>query len=152
MSYDWAPAAEDFEAIKNWYDRWSGYVAAVDFVPARDLFDPDVAGFGTHMDIVQGRDNLEQLQWRQVWPTIDGFRFRTEVLKVGVSPDRCMALGLCPWESTGFHADGGAFDRPGRASVAFARDDISAPWLGIHSHFSLNPGTPPVSHGKPADG
>ena len=151
MTSGWHPPAEDFEALRAWFDRWGALVAAVDFVPARDLFEATVAGFGTHRDVVQGLDRLEAEQWRRVWPTIEDFRFHSEDLVAEVAPDRLMAIGLCTWSSTGRHADGTAFPRPGRATVAFARPAVEAPWKGIHTHISLNPGTPQRSYGtRPA--
>lgn len=148
MSYDWNPPAADVAALRTWFDTWGPLVDAVDFVPARALFEPNVASFGTRMDVVEGLDNLEANQWRRVWPTIENFRFHTEGIRVGVSPDGLMAMGLCAWSSTGRHEEGSAFERPGRATVVFARPNREAVWKGIHTHISLNPGTPQVSHGK----
>jgi len=147
LSYDWNPPAADVEELRQWFNTWWPLVDVVDFVPARDLFEGSVAAFGTRMDVVEGLENLENNQWRGVWPTIEDFRFHTDTLKVGVSPDRLMAMGLCVWSSTGFHEDGSRFDRPGRATVVFARPDVSSPWKGIHTHISLNPGTPQRSFG-----
>ena len=65
----------DKQAIANWFSTWEKLIGRVDYALARDLFDSDVIGFGTHMDTVKGLDHLEQDQWRHVWPTIDGFRF-----------------------------------------------------------------------------
>ncbi|MBT3332858.1 MAG: SnoaL-like domain-containing protein [Rhodospirillaceae bacterium] len=148
MSYDWNAPAEDVAALRHWFDTWGPLVSAVDFVPARALFADNVTGFGTRMDIVTGLENLEQNQWRQVWPTIENFHFLTEDMRVGVSPDRRMAMGLCGWTSIGLHEDGSKFSRPGRATVVFARDTLAAPWQGIHTHISLNPGTPQVSYAE----
>ncbi len=90
----------------------------------------------------------EDEQWRAVWPTIEDFRFHSEGLKVGVSPDRLMAVGLCRWSSRGRHQDGTGFTRPGRATVVFARPAPDRPWQAIHTHISLNPNTPQRSHGQ----
>ena len=50
------------------------------------------------------------------------------------------------WTSTGAHEDGTPFLRPGRCTVTLRRADPTSPWLGTHTHFSLNRGTPAVSH------
>ena len=134
--------------IKDWFDRWSGYVAAVDFTAARDLFHPDVIGFGTYMDYVRGLDALETQQWRSIWGTIADFRFATEHLICGASADGLQAWAITPWTSTGFHEDGSTYERPGRATVLFIRDDSGSPWLAIHTHISLAPNTPQRSHGN----
>ena len=146
--------------IKAWFDAWSDHVAAVDFAAARPLFHPDVVGFGTYMDYVHGLDALEQQQWRSIWGTIADFRFATERLLCGVSArgalgaghDGLQAWGVTPWTSTGFHADGSPYERPGRATVIFVRASPDAPWLAIHTHISLSPGTPQRSHGRPPTG
>jgi len=136
------------DELTAWFDAWDDYVDAVDFVAARALFHPDVVGFGTRMEYVAGLENLEQQQWRTVWGTIAGFKFLTERLISGVSPDGLLAYGIVPWSSTGFHEDGTPFERPGRATVLFTRDGQDALWRAIHTHISLDPGTPQRSHGS----
>ena len=137
---------EQRSEIKAWFDEWSGHVAAVDFESARALFHPEVVGFGTYMEYVHGLDALEQQQWRSIWGTIAGFRFLTDCLICGVSANGLQAWGITPWTSTGFHEDGEPYERPGRATVLFLREDPVAPWLAIHTHISLSPGTPQRSH------
>ena len=138
----------DRQAISDWFSSWDKLVDGVDFVPARDLFDPEVIGFGTRMDIVSGIDNLETAQWRHVWPTIEGFRFDLSTLHCMVSPDRLQAVGIALWRSKGSHEDGSAFERPGRATVVFRRESADDPWRAAHTHISLNPGTPQRSWGN----
>ena len=148
MTFTWNVPEDDFNAIRQWFAEWSVNVAEVDFVPARALFEDNVAGFGTHMDVVEGLDALENGQWRSVWPTIEDFSFNLPSLKVAISPDRRLAMGIITFASTGIGADGHRFNRPGRATVAFARPRRNAAWKAIHSHVSLTPGTPAPSHGN----
>ncbi|MEQ8587607.1 MAG: nuclear transport factor 2 family protein [Thalassobaculaceae bacterium] len=148
MTFTWNTPEEDRVAIETWFAAWSEQVAAVDFAPALDLFEDNIASFGTHMDVVEGLDRLADNQWRNVWPTIEDFRWNLDTLKVGVSPDRLFALGVITFSSTGIAEDGGRFDRPGRGTVAFARPTVDAAWKGVHTHVSLNPGTPQKSHGR----
>jgi ketosteroid isomerase-like protein len=140
--------SSDHDSIATWFRRWSGLVASVDFAPARALFAPDVVAFGTFQHHLRGLDALEAEQWRQVWPTIEDFRFELDTLVTGVSPDRLMGFGAIMWSSTGIAGDGSRFDRPGRCTVVLRRDRVEAPWLGIHTHFSLGRGVPQRSHGK----
>lgn len=139
--------SEDHDSIADWFARWSDLVAGVDFVPARDLFAEDVVAFGTFQHHLRGRDALEAEQWRNVWPTIEDFRFEIDTLVSEVSPDRLMAYGAIMWSSTGIAEDGSRFDRPGRCTIVFRRAALDAPWHGIHSHFSLGRGVPQRSHG-----
>ncbi|NQW12404.1 MAG: nuclear transport factor 2 family protein [Alphaproteobacteria bacterium] len=148
MAFTWDVPAEDRATIRAWFATWGTQVADVDFAPAKALFEDNIASFGTHMDVVEGLDHLADRQWRSVWPAIEDFRWNLETLKVGVSPDRLFAIGIVTFASTGLHADGSRFDRPGRATVAFARSSTDDPWKGVHTHVSLNPGTPSPSHGK----
>jgi ketosteroid isomerase-like protein len=144
-------ASADETAIADWFAAWDKLVDGVDFVPARELFDPGVIGFGPRMDTVKGLDLLERDQWRRVWPTIDGFEFDLSTLECLVSPDRLQAVGIVVWSSTGYGEGGTPFDRPGRATVVFRRANAADPWKAIHTHISLNPGTPQRSHGdRPA--
>ena len=151
MAFTWNTPEEDRAAIERWFATWSGQVADVDFAPAMDLFADNIASFGTHMDVVEGLQALADNQWRKVWPTIEDFRWNLETLKVGVSPDRLFAIGIITFSSTGIAEDGSRFDRPGRGTVAFARSSVDGDWAGVHTHISLNPGTPQKSHGaRPA--
>lgn len=138
----------DATAIRDWFMTWDSYVRARDYEGARTLFQPDVVGFGTHMRVVNGLDHLEQSQWRNVWGTIEDFRFIIDELRSGVSDDGLQAWAVVPWTSTGFHEDGASFDRPGRATVIFTRETPDAPWRAIHTHISLAPGTPQKSFGN----
>ena len=135
-------------AIREWFGTWGSLVAGVDYVSARDLFHPDVIGFGTFMDVVRGLDRLEAQQWRSIWPTIGDFRCLVDQLVSDVSDDGKHAYGIVPWTSTGFHEDGSTYDRPGRATVLFTREHESDPWRAIHTHISLAPGTPQKSFGS----
>ena len=130
--------------IGAWFSTLERCVRAVDYTTARGIFAPDVVSFGTRADLVSGLDSLQENQWSGVWPMIDGFTFDLGQLVTGA--DGGLAWGAVPWTSMGFHEDGSSFVRPGRATVTFARRE--GRWLAIHTHFSLNPGTPPRSHGR----
>ena len=134
---------DDLEDLRQWFGTWGACVAAVDFERARPLFSEDVIGFGTHAAFVIGLDALQKEQWEKIWPNISAFRFRIEDL--GGAIDGNAAWAAVPWSSTGYHEDGTAFDRPGRETVTFRK--VSGLWLGTHTHFSLNPGVPPRTHG-----
>jgi ketosteroid isomerase-like protein len=141
-------AEEDKRSVAEWYQRWSGYVAAVDFKPARELFAEDVIAFGTKVEVVASQPHLEREQWRSVWPSIEDFRFDTSTLEVITSPDRLMAMGALIFRSIGLQPGGQKFERNGRSTVTLMRDAVGAPWICTHSHISLKPGTPRISHGK----
>ena len=143
-------ADEDRRSVAEWYERWSGYVAAVDFAPAREMFAEDAIAFGTMVEVVASQPQLEREQWRSVWPSIEGFRFDTSTLEVVMSPDRLMAMGALIFRSTGLHPDAQKFERNGRSTVTLMRSAVSAPWICTHSHISLKPGTPGISHSKRA--
>ena len=148
MQFNWTPAPEDVGTVKAWLGTWQPCVRNVDFVPARALIADNVVSFGTHMDVVEGREALEQNQWRGVWPTIDDFAWDFENMRIGVSSDRLMAFLITTWTSSGFHEDGSHFDRPGRTTIILSRAGLAAPWRAVHTHLSLHPGTPQRSHGK----
>lgn len=128
----------------GWLERFSGYVREVDYASARTLFHPDLLAFGTHRDVLPSLDAWVNTQWDNVWPRTADFRFDLDATHILVSDDRAMAVVIAPWASTGFHPDGQAFDRPGRATMIFRRDGDG--WIGVHSHMSLNRGVPQTSH------
>ena len=63
--------------------------------------------------------------------------------RVLVSADRTMATVVAPWTSTGYARDGASFERPGRATMVFSKENGA--WLCTHSHMSLNRGVPQQS-------
>jgi ketosteroid isomerase-like protein len=128
----------------EWLDTFSGYVREVDYASARPLFHPDVLAFGTHNDVIPSLDEWVTSQWNNVWPKTTDFRFVLDQTSVLASPDGTTATVIAPWTSTGYHPDGSAFPRPGRATMIFSRDGDR--WLCVHSHMSLNRGVPQASH------
>ena len=143
-----AVADEDRRSVAEWYDRWGGFVADVNFKASRPLFAEDAVAFGSKVEMMTSQAQLEAEQWRAVWPSIEDYRFDTSTLEVIMSPHRLMAMGACIFRSTGLHPDGKKFERNGRATVTLMRTAAGAPWICTHSHISLKPGTPRMSHGK----
>ena len=139
-------ASEDHDSLAGWLAQWGECIAGLDFARARALFVPAVVGFGTWSDLLVGLDDLEARQWRAVWPAITDFRFDPGSIWTEVSPDRRLGHLAAGWISTGAREDGAAFERPGRCTVTLRRAGIDSPWLGTHTHFSLNRGTPAVSY------
>lgn len=138
--------AETAAFFRDWLETFSGHVREVDYASARPLFHPDVLAFGTHDDVISGIDTWIATQWDNVWPRTTDFRFQLDRARVLASPDAAMASVLAPWTSTGYHPDGTPFDRPGRATLVFARSPDG--WLCVHSHMSLNRGVPQRSHAE----
>jgi ketosteroid isomerase-like protein len=130
----------------DWLDTFAGYVREVDYAAARPLFDPQVLAFGTHRDVIAGVEQWIATQWDNVWPRTADFRFDLDRMRVLKSDDGGMAVVIAPWTSTGFHADGKPFDRPGRATMVYHKGGTG--WRCVHSHMSLNRGVPQASHGN----
>ena len=142
------PASEDLALIRDWFEELARHVRAVDFAAARHLFADDMVAFGTYSDFVVGRQAVETEQWRKVWPFIAEFRWRLDGLRAMVGGDRLSALGMAAFNSLGYSRDGASYARPGRATVAFRRAAIGAPWIAEHTHMSLFRGVPQQSFGR----
>jgi ketosteroid isomerase-like protein len=127
---------DDLAGVRAWFETLAAHVREVDFVGARPIFAPDMIAFGTFTDFMTGREAAETQQWRNVWPHIDGFRWRADI-KAIVSPDRLQAVGMGVFDSTGYRQDGTPYDRAGRATVVLVRAGADAPWLAQHTHLSL---------------
>ena len=130
-------------AIAEWFEKLGKYCASVDYESARAIFAEDVLSFGTRADIVSGLAPLQLNQWEGIWPNIQDFKINLETIHSG--GDQHHAWGLATWTSTGFLEDGSSFERPGRATVILERRQDR--WLSVHTHFSLNRGTPPRTYG-----
>ena len=139
---------EDVALIRRWFQRLTDHVQAVDYVGARLLFAEDLIAFGTFADFLTGRDATEKQQWRNIWGTIDHFRWRLDGMRTIVSADRRTAVGMIIFDSTGYNEDGVPYDRPGRATVVFGRAQIGTDWVAQHTHFSLFRGVPGRSFGN----
>jgi ketosteroid isomerase-like protein len=151
-------ADDPLEAVREWFARLSDCCARVDYAGARAIFAPDVASFGTKADIVSGLDLLQKNQWEGIWPNIANFRVDLSSVRGGGRDG--LAWGIAVWSSTGFHEDGKAYERPGRATVVLERRPEvlhsettgtgrpALAWLAVHTHFSLNPGAPPRTFGR----
>lgn len=140
------PTADDAtrSEILRWLDVFAGHVRAVDYAAARPMWHPDLLAFGTHRDVISGLETAIATQWDNVWPRTADFAFDLANTHVLAAPNGGMAVAVAPWTSTGFHPDGSRFDRPGRATMVFQRDE--AAWRCVHSHMSLNRGVPQASH------
>lgn len=132
--------------ILQWLEVFSGFVRAVDYAGARPMWHPELLAFGTYSDVIQGLETAIATQWDNVWPRTAQFAFNLAGTHVLASGDGSMAVAVTPWTSTGYAQDGTPFDRPGRATMVFARD--AAGWRCAHSHMSLNRGVPQASHGN----
>lgn len=133
--------ADPASAIPAWFERFGAFVRAEDYDAAIALVAADVQSFGTKAELVEGRDHLVEKQWKQIWPNIQDFTFNTPHV-YGTTE---LAWGAATWVSTGFDEDGTPFHRPGRATITFERRNHR--WLAVHTHFSLDPGIPPRTHG-----
>ena len=137
----------DHFTIRLWFQVWEKQVQNKDFEAAKKLFENDVVSFGTWMNVVEGLDKLYSDQWKNIWPTINNFKFVTNTLFIQISPDRLLANSILVWNSTGYKKNGNSFKRNGRATVVLKRSNLDNSWKGIHTHFSLNRGIPQESFG-----
>ena len=132
-------------ALLDWLDTFAGFVREVDYASARKLFHPDLLAFGTHRDVIPGLEAWIATQWDNVWPKTSDFRFDLQATQLLAAADGSMACAIAPWTSTGYERDGTPFERPGRATMVFAREGKR--WVCTHSHMSLNRGVPQASYG-----
>jgi ketosteroid isomerase-like protein len=123
--------------LEAWLEAFAERVRQVDPAGARSLFAPSLRGFGTRVFDADGRDAVEREQWRHVWPSTRGFGFELDALSVWLSPDARLASVAVPWRSTGISPDGTPFERRGRATLVLSR--AGGAWLGLHTHFSVDP-------------
>lgn len=142
------PDPDDLARVKAWFERLSSHVRAVDYAGARPIFADDMIAFGTFENFITGREKVEAAQWRNVWPVTSGFRFRMGDVRAIVSADRLTAIGMAVFDSTGYHEDGTAYERPGRTTVALSRRAIGEDWIADHTHMSLFRDVPSRSFGS----
>jgi ketosteroid isomerase-like protein len=142
------PDPDDLAKVKAWFELLSSHVRAVDFAGAQPIFADDMIAFGTFENFITGREKVEAAQWRNVWPVTSGFRFRMDDIRAIVSADRLTAIGMAVFDSTGYHEDGAAYERPGRTTVALSRRAVGEDWVADHTHMSLFRDVPSRSFGS----
>ena len=125
----------------EWLRQWENLINAADFESARPLFSPDVVSFGTLTGIMTGLDELETLQWREVWPTIKDFKFDDPMILLTGEPAHSAVI-ISLWHSKGKTIGGGWYDRKGRATLVLRLENSLL--VCCHSHLSMDPGMPPL--------
>lgn len=138
---------DDRHSVGAWLAHWGDLVAKVDFKRSRPMFAEDIVAFGSMVEMMTSQAALEREQWRNVWPTMEDYRYDLSTMEVVTSPDRLMAMAAVIFRSTGLNADKSKFQRDGRATVTLMRETVGAPSICTHTHVSLKPGTPGRSHG-----
>ena len=144
--------ADRVEELVAWFQEWQRCINDVDLDAARAMFDGNVVGFGTHKPLLIGIEELANEQWATIWGSITGFRFLLDESWTWQAADGLSGWGICPWSSTGYASDGTTFDRPGRATILFARTSTTDPWQAVHTHISLAPGVPQQTFGRRGGG
>jgi len=132
--------------IHCWLKKFALCVRALDFESGKKMFLQEIYCFGSIASTLSGIDDLVENQWKQVWPNISDFDFDYKNLHFKLSDNNNFACILCPWTSTGCHPGGNSFQRPGRLTLILIKDESQNKWLAYHTHYSLNPGTPPKTH------
>lgn len=126
------------EQVIHWLNDFAQAVRERDYDGGRSLMAPSCVGFGTVARRVICLDELVEQQWRDVWARTRAFRFDTDkaVIKIGDTFVICCML----WQSEGVDPDGGTFPRAGRSTIVLRIEGDEL--LGVHTHFSMMPGSP----------
>jgi ketosteroid isomerase-like protein len=122
-------------AATDWLKAFAQAVRDRDFEAGRRCFEDHAMGFGTVCVRADGVAELEQRQWRAVWPVNEGFDFDYDDVRVFGGKDT-LTVATC-WRSTGLPGSRQLGVRCGRASLVLQRRD--GVWRAVHSHFSLDP-------------
>jgi hypothetical protein len=130
--------------LRSWLNRFATAVRDREPSAAALLFQPQVIGFGSVASVTTSLEQLQSQQWGAIWPRSTGFAFEPDPW-VALSSDGCTVVVAAQWTSTGYHADGQPFERPGRCTLVLLRSSREVAWLAAHTHFSLVPGTPAVT-------
>jgi ketosteroid isomerase-like protein len=128
--------------VFQWLDHWQSLINSGDYEAARPLFAGHVVAFGSLTSSMSGLAELESRQWRQVWHRIRDFRFDKETATMFPQSATNIAVVCCLWHSLG-KTQSSWYERRGRVTLVLE-------WLDgglrcVHSHFSMEPGIPPVA-------
>lgn len=131
------------DQVLNWISEWETLINEVNYEKARPLFSDNVVAFGTVAGYMKGLKNLEDRQWRKVWPTIKNFEFDRSSMTILGDSNSSLKIVLMLWRSLGKTGDGGWYERRGRVTLALKQKVKKMEC--VHSHFSMEPGIPPLS-------
>ncbi len=126
-------------SVMAWLGEWEDAIASNDIPRGEALFAPEASGFGTVTLRTEGRADLIERQWREVWPRTREFAFERETMAVHVSPDARLASVQALWRSFSNDGDDVGRERNGRATIVLTRGGGDAPWRCTHTHFSMWP-------------
>lgn len=127
--------------VFDWLDTWQSLINSGDFESARALFSADVVSFGTVTGFMRGLCELEERQWRQVWHKIRDFRFEKDAAIVFADERSPLVTVACLWHSHG-RTRSAWYERRGRVTLVLLQKDGALQC--VHSHFSMEPGIPPL--------
>ena len=113
-----------------WLDLFVAAVRNNDLAAGRDLFAPDVVGYGVISERMLGLDALTDEQWRPTWRQVAAWSV-TEV-DLAVEAENIAFLAFC-WRRT--NQDGSGVS--GRATVILRKS--ADRWVCVHSHLSASP-------------
>ena len=88
------------DILYKWFSEFGNFCKLRDFKSAGNLVSNSVCSFGTKVDLVTNLNDLEEEQWKNIWPNIENFTFILENLISG--GDSELAWGIIPWRSIGF--------------------------------------------------
>src|SRR5882724_5011233 len=82
---------------RQWLEDFSAAIRNEDYDRARQLFDPEVAAFGTRAAAIHGLDQLVENQWRPIWSVTRAFTYLFDEMHLNIETD--MAWIAVPWTS-----------------------------------------------------
>jgi ketosteroid isomerase-like protein len=130
-------------AALEWLRAWQGNINSGDLAAGRTLFADDVVAFGSLAGMMVGKDDLIARQWSRMWPRLRDFAFDFDRLTLLGEPGDTTLTIVAPWQSLGTKGGGtGWYERRGRATLVLKH--TPGGYRCIHSHFSMEPGIPPV--------
>lgn len=130
------------DEIVTWLHKWQALINSGDLEKAKPLFADDVIAFGSLTAVMSGKADLVEQQWSSLWPRIKDFTFGYDSLHTFADEARRVVTAAMLWRSLGRRRDGSWYERRGRATLVLRRE--SDGYVCVHSHFSMEPGIPPV--------
>jgi ketosteroid isomerase-like protein len=130
------------DEIVAWLREWQALINSGDLETAKPLFSDDVIAYGSLTPVMTGRADLMERQWSSMWPRIKDFAFSEDTIHILADEGMRVVTVATLWRSLGLRRDGSTYERRGRATLVLRREGQR--YLCVHSHFSMEPGIPPV--------
>jgi hypothetical protein len=121
------------ETVRLFFERYESCVRGRKYELMQKLWHPNATCFGLCCNVASGRVQIENLEWRELWPSQLAFTF--DMQSACIIPNGADTVVAILWSANGLLH--GSPRQHGRATMMLAAVEKDQT-ICLHSHFSRN--------------